>query len=275
MYHSRRSRTSCSLAKSGSTSASGIAVEREVPRRVPRVLPLVGHRDDVVVVEVRPLVVAALESLGRRRRLGGIALEPAPDVVVVELLAPEQARERLAHDAPAVVVEGVGDDRGVERVRLAHAAREQGVELARPGSSPWGGALPSRSRTETVSPGRHASAGSARAALVPVALGVHAPRGGRGRRSRGTRPSRTGRRSVPPKRRSKFVSFSVNRSSGAPSTDEPAQAERLVVGLDHAGSPRARSRGRGLPGSHDHVLRNQSVGSRWQLGGLRPAIGHA
>ena len=34
-------------------------VEGEVPGRVPRVLPLVRHRDDVGVVQVRPLVVAA------------------------------------------------------------------------------------------------------------------------------------------------------------------------------------------------------------------------
>ena len=36
------------------------AVEREVPRGVPRVLPLVGHRDDVRVVEMRPLAVPSV-----------------------------------------------------------------------------------------------------------------------------------------------------------------------------------------------------------------------
>ena len=49
------------------------AVEGQVPGGVPRVLPLVGHRDDVAVVEVRPLVVAAREALGRRRRVGRVA----------------------------------------------------------------------------------------------------------------------------------------------------------------------------------------------------------
>src|SRR5690242_21495221 len=45
------------------------------PRRIPRVLPLVGHRDDVGVVEMRPFAIAsALAPLGRRR-LAGIALE--------------------------------------------------------------------------------------------------------------------------------------------------------------------------------------------------------
>ena len=44
------------------------AVEGQVPRRVPRVLPRVGHRDHVVVVEMRPVVVAARAARLRRRR---------------------------------------------------------------------------------------------------------------------------------------------------------------------------------------------------------------
>ena len=38
-------------------------VEREIPRRVPRVFPLVGHRDDVGVVEMRPLPVAPVRAI--------------------------------------------------------------------------------------------------------------------------------------------------------------------------------------------------------------------
>src|SRR5947208_2440176 len=65
------------------------AVERQVPRRVPRVLPLVGHGDDVGVIEVRPVgVAAALARLGRRG-LRGIAVHPLRDVDRVELLAPK------------------------------------------------------------------------------------------------------------------------------------------------------------------------------------------
>ena len=45
-------------------------VKREVPGRVPRILPLVRHRDDVVVVEVGPLVIPPLPPLGRRRQAG-------------------------------------------------------------------------------------------------------------------------------------------------------------------------------------------------------------
>ena len=39
-------------------------VKREIPRRVPRILPRVGHRDHVVVVEMRPRVIASAPTLG-------------------------------------------------------------------------------------------------------------------------------------------------------------------------------------------------------------------
>ena len=69
MYHSRRSSTSCSLAKSGSMQRQRQTVEGEIPGRVPGVLPGVRHRDDVGVVEVAPVGVAAVLARGRRRRL--------------------------------------------------------------------------------------------------------------------------------------------------------------------------------------------------------------
>ena len=70
-------------------------VKRQVPGRKPRILPRVRHRDHVVVVEVRPIVVAAVPGARRRRRLRRIALQPIANDVVVELLAPQHARQRL------------------------------------------------------------------------------------------------------------------------------------------------------------------------------------
>ena len=107
------------------------AVEREVPGRVPGVLPLVRHRDDVGVVEVRPLVVAAAcgapaaaaAAPGRRRasraRRSG------------RLLAPEQPGERLPLHAALRRRDSVGrDDRCVELVGLARrASPKHGVEV--------------------------------------------------------------------------------------------------------------------------------------------------
>ena len=74
------------------------AVEREIPGRVPRVLPLVRHRDDIAIVEVGPLVVAAGQPLARGRRVGRVAGQPAAHVEVEELLGPQHPGERLAQD---------------------------------------------------------------------------------------------------------------------------------------------------------------------------------
>ena len=96
-------------------------VKRQVPRRVPRVLPLVGHRDHVAVVEMRPVVVAAACAFGRRRRVSGIAFEPVLHDVVIELLRPEQAGRRLPNHV-ACVAGDVRRDRGlVELVGLGAA----------------------------------------------------------------------------------------------------------------------------------------------------------
>ena len=46
------------------------AVEGEVPRREPRVLPLVGHRHHVHRVEVAPVVVASVRALARAAAAG-------------------------------------------------------------------------------------------------------------------------------------------------------------------------------------------------------------
>ncbi len=85
------------------------------------------------MVGVGPLVVAALEPLGRGRRAGRIAGEPAPHVVVVELLAPEQSGQGLPHHLLRVRGQVARDDRGVELVRLPQAAREDRLELAAEG----------------------------------------------------------------------------------------------------------------------------------------------
>src|SRR5262245_23866502 len=72
-------------------------VEGQVPRRIPRVFPLVRHRDDVGVVHVMPLLVAGGVAAPGPERGGAPLLQPPVDVVVVELLGPEHPRERLAH----------------------------------------------------------------------------------------------------------------------------------------------------------------------------------
>ncbi len=94
------------------------AVERQIPGRVPRVLPLVGHGQDVRVEHLRPGSVPALVALDGRRRERGVSLEPVAHDVVVVLLRPQQPGQRLAHDRAFVVAERSGDHRGVELVCL-------------------------------------------------------------------------------------------------------------------------------------------------------------
>jgi hypothetical protein len=73
-----------------------------------------------------------------------------------------------------------------------------------------------------------------------------------------------------------LVSFSQNRSvAAAPSGADPTSSSRsprngcsiITVAL----SP-AASRGLGAPTSHDHVLRNHTVGSTWSVDRAGPAF---
>ena len=65
------------------------AVKRQIPCRIPGILPLVGHGDDVGVVQMRPLMIAPLQTRIWRLRSARIAFQPALDFQVVILLRPE------------------------------------------------------------------------------------------------------------------------------------------------------------------------------------------
>ena len=76
-------------------------VEGQVPGRVPGILPLVGHRDDVLVQHVEPLRVAGI-SISAMQGIGVVLVQPVVAVEEEELLAPEHAGEGLAHHAGRV-----------------------------------------------------------------------------------------------------------------------------------------------------------------------------
>ena len=94
------------------------AMEAQIPRRVPWVLPLVGHHEDVVAVEVSPDGVAPVSSCRRWRRLLDVAVEPTLDVVVVVLLAPDESGEGATHHRGLFVRRVVGAQISVELVGL-------------------------------------------------------------------------------------------------------------------------------------------------------------
>ena len=95
-------------------------VERQVPCRVPGVFPFVGHGDDVGVVHVMPVLGCAARCAG----LNGSApcSRARSDVVVVELLRPQHARERLPHDVRRIGVRGWRDDAPHRTHRLRDGA---------------------------------------------------------------------------------------------------------------------------------------------------------
>src|SRR5215469_4930018 len=106
------------------------AVKRQIPGGVPRVLPFVRHRNDVGVVEVLPVAVAAVTPLWRRRRLRGITAQPLGDVEVEELLAPDHAGERLPLHEPCILALHAVLQVRVELVGFPTAQAEERVEVA-------------------------------------------------------------------------------------------------------------------------------------------------
>ena len=74
----------------------GDRVERQVPGRVPRILPLVRHGDHVGVQHVEPLRVPHVAAGGLEQRMTPVLAQPELQIEVVVLLAPQHARQRLA-----------------------------------------------------------------------------------------------------------------------------------------------------------------------------------
>ena len=102
----------------------------QVPRREPRVLPLVGHRDDVARDHVEPRDVAHRAGGGVRvPRVHPVLAQPAVHVVLVVLLAPQQPGQRLAHHHRRVGRKRRGDDRRVELVGLVAAGLQHLIEV--------------------------------------------------------------------------------------------------------------------------------------------------
>ena len=160
--HSRQSRISWYFANAGIDVRERDAVEREVPRREPRVLPLVGHRHDVEGVEgppargcgrraATPAAAAAVGSPSSQRR----------DVVVEELLGPEHPGERLAQD-DRLVGGGVRRASARRRTRRPRARRARGdlVEVGPSGSPVRARRAQRAGGASTVSPGSTVDAGT-------------------------------------------------------------------------------------------------------------------
>ena len=244
-------------------------VEREVPRGVPGVLPLVGHRDDVGVVEVRPLRVASVLATGRRRRHRGVAVEPLPHVVAVVLLRPQQAGDRPAlHIAERT--SAPARPRGRRRTRRlprgASAARRRS-RCRRP--RPRDGRSSSRTRTLTDAP----AGTSKRYQAEPSSRTAPGSRSPLPEITWSLMPSfGNGVRVLDPPQPLRVRLVLAEQKLRVVVADEPAGAERAVGGLDDVVRRRRGAAARRLSRPHDHVLRNHTVGRMWSGAASGPRL---
>ena len=111
-------------------------MEGEVPGGEPGVFPGVGHGQHVGRREVAPLAVAAARAPPGRRRLERVALQPAPHVVAVELLRPDQPGGGLPEDGAGIRVREAVLQLLVERVRLGPPLPECGPVLLHGADAP-------------------------------------------------------------------------------------------------------------------------------------------
>ncbi len=93
-------------------------MEAEIPRREPRILPLVRHGEHLIAVQVLPVMVASLLTLVRRRWLPGVALQPIENVVVIALPVPQHSRERLTLHPSCVLAFEAGVNVIVKLIRF-------------------------------------------------------------------------------------------------------------------------------------------------------------
>ena len=71
----------------------GGGMKSKVPGSIPRILPLVGHRNDVAVGEVAPFGVPRFVPEGRRVAL--LPVQPLVHIHVIKLLGPEQSAKGI------------------------------------------------------------------------------------------------------------------------------------------------------------------------------------
>ena len=125
MYHSRHSRISCSLANIGSTWARATQWKARSHAAYHGYSHLSGIEMTSWLLRCRQPDVATVDRRPTGgRRLAGVAVEPARHVVVVELLRPQHAAERLAQHGGFVRRRRRRRQRGVELVGLVLAGRE-------------------------------------------------------------------------------------------------------------------------------------------------------
>ena len=77
----------------------------KIPGGIPRIFPLVRHGDHVGIQHVEPFHVPRAVAVGLEQRMTLVLDEPALQIEVVELLAPEHPGQCLAVNPAFIFVE--------------------------------------------------------------------------------------------------------------------------------------------------------------------------
>src|SRR4051794_38632633 len=101
----------------------------QIPRRIPRVLPLVGHRDDVLVKYVEPFGIPRIPSTRSGHRVSVMFGKPPVQIEMIELLGPEHSSQRLPVHAALILVQRLRSNAVVELIRIEESGRKRLVEI--------------------------------------------------------------------------------------------------------------------------------------------------
>ena len=116
------------LGKIGIDQRQRDAVEGEIPGGIPGVLPLIGHGDDIEVMQMFPVAVAAGPTLCGRSRHRRVAGEPLLDIIVVDLFVPEHTGQCLPLNGTIFHGEARVLDGRIEGVSLSDPLVKHGIE---------------------------------------------------------------------------------------------------------------------------------------------------
>ena len=105
-------------------------MKSQIPCRIPGILPLVGHRDNVAVQHVEPLGIPDIAMSRARQGMSLMLVQPFVEIEIVVLLAPQHSGQRLAVHATFVLAQRTRGDPIVEFVRISETGGEYLVKCA-------------------------------------------------------------------------------------------------------------------------------------------------
>src|SRR5579875_1606526 len=116
------------LGESGIDKRENNTVKGKVPGSIPRILPGVGHREHIEIIEVPPIVITSPFALGRWGRKAWVSIQPGGYVIVVELLAPQHAGKGLELDVFLIFGSAIRHIGGIKIVGLLFACPKNPIK---------------------------------------------------------------------------------------------------------------------------------------------------